>query len=192
MRPDKLDLIKPRTYFDFTNDVLYIGCKSCYSVSCDACQDNVSFLQDRIKVERVILHNTIPTVFQTLTPPRLFYDRTPFLAVASLLGGVTGTSSLREVMILGPENRALKPQTGLSHLKESSQKFDWQDGEDLMTQYTAYKNRRSPGLRGCFTVKRFRRMELDITPEATKIYGFMGDRFSGMTFNLSYKKGLGQ
>jgi hypothetical protein len=108
MRLDKLDLIKPRTYFDFANDVLYIGCESCYSVYCEACKENILYLQDKIKVERIILHNTIPTVFQILTPPRPFYDKTSFFAVAYLLGGYT--SSLREIMILGPENRALKPR----------------------------------------------------------------------------------
>jgi hypothetical protein len=90
------------------------------------------------------------------------------------------------------DNRALKPQTTLSHLKESRQKFDRQNEEDLMAQYTAFKNRRSPGFRICFTAERFRRMELDITAETTKIYGFMEERFRGMTFNLPYRKGLGE
>jgi hypothetical protein len=63
-RPDKMDLIKPNTYFDFTNDVLYIGCESCYSVYCEACRENIHLLQDKSKVERIILHNNIPVVFK--------------------------------------------------------------------------------------------------------------------------------
>jgi hypothetical protein len=189
MRPDKLDLIKPRTYFDFRNDVLYIGCESCYSVFCDACKENIYFLQDKMTVERIILHNSIPV--QISTPLRLFYDRTSFLAIARLLGAFN--SSLREIMILGPENRALEPQTALSHLKESSQRFDWQQEDDLMTQYVAsYKNFRSPRISRSFTAQKVRRMELEITAETTKIYGFMEDRFRGMTFNFSYKKDLEQ
>jgi hypothetical protein len=190
MRPDKLDLIKPRTYFDFTNDVLYIGCESCYSVYCEACKENILYLQDKIKVERIILHNTIPTVFQILTPPRPFYDKTSFFAVAYLLGGYT--SSLREIMILGPENRALKPQTTDSHLKESLQKFDWQNEVDLKTQYYASYKGYFPRLRRWFVAEEVRRVELDITTATSKIYGFMEDRFRGMTFNLSYRKSLGK
>jgi hypothetical protein len=191
MRPDKLNLIKPRTYFDFTNDVLYIGCESCYSVYCEACAENLMFLKDKIKVERIILHNNIPVVFHIPAPPRHFYDRASFLAVTCLLGDFS--SSLREIMILGPENRGLKPQTTLSHLKESWKRFDWQNKEDLTSQYIAVSKRiLSPTLRSCFAAKHVRRMELDITAETTKIYGFMEERFRGMTFNLSYRKRLGE
>jgi len=147
MRPNKIDFVKPRTYFDFTNDVLYIGCESCYSVYCEACKENILFLQDKIKVQRIILHNTIPTVFQILTPPRPFYDKT---------------------------------------------RFDWQNEVDLKTQYFASHKGNFPRLRRWFVAEEVRRMELDITAETSKIYGFMEERFRGMTFNLSYRKELGE
>ncbi|KAH8753141.1 hypothetical protein BGZ57DRAFT_725508, partial [Hyaloscypha finlandica] len=105
-------LTKPRVYFDFDSDYLYVGCNECGAVSfCRDCTNKVVF-EDCLAVKRVLVH----------WAPR---GNSPFFSLHLCLRGV------KEVLLFNPSADPLNPDTELAHLQETTKPFDWQEGKSL-------------------------------------------------------------
>lgn len=105
-------LTKPRVYFDFDSDYLYVGCNECGPVSfCRDCTNKVVF-EDCLAVKRVLVH----------WAPR---GNSPFFSLHLCLRGV------KEVLLFNPCADPLNPDTELAHLQETTKPFDWQEGKSL-------------------------------------------------------------
>jgi hypothetical protein len=171
-------LTKPRVYFDFDSDYLYVGCNECGVCFCRDCTNKVDF-EDCHAVKRVLVH---------WAPRRI----TPFFSLHLRLRGV------KEVLIFDPSTDPLNSDTELAHLQATTKPFNWQEGKSLYDVFLEDKlqldqfymdsvrihqaQAKDPG--PLYPTK-IARVELVITPATTKIYGFMGDKSENNAIDFS-------
>jgi hypothetical protein len=103
-------------------------------------------------------------------------NRSPFFSFASWYPSAT------EIGILSPSSGDSKAGTSLTQLKESSEVFSWQQGKGLMEIYSEDAEE-SPGW--SFPAKKITCVELAITPQTSKDYGFLEERFRNMSLDLT-------
>jgi hypothetical protein len=103
---------------------------------------------------------------------------------------------VKEILLYDATTNPLIAKTELSHLKQTIQPFDWHKGKDLYTHFLEEKafwiswgeqNKRKFGenfykAAHLFTPEKLTRVELAVTPETSKIYGFMKRQFTGNEF----------
>jgi hypothetical protein len=104
--------------------------------------------------------------------------------------------SAKEILLYDSTTNPLIPKTKLSHLKETIQPFDWHRGKDLYTHLLEEKawwiswgeEQQKKGRVNytedfsLFKPEKITRVELAITPETSKIYGFIEKQFTGNEF----------
>lgn len=167
---------EPRVYFDFSADILHVGCQYCDGYECDRrCTDIVN-RADAHRITKLLL--SCPGCRDPLY--RLYL----------------GFPSAKEILLYDSTTNPLITKTELSHLKQTIQPFDWQRGKDLYTHFleekafwisVGEKNKRKYGKNlfedaYLFKPEKLTRVELAITPETSKIYGFMEKQFTGNEF----------
>jgi hypothetical protein len=173
---------QPRTYFDFNADYLYPGCGSCRVSAgfCTDCSTMLSYLHQH-RIKRVLL-------------PWSENHRTPFHHVFLRFRRV------KELLIFDPNTVPLQQGVQIAHLKESKKFFNWQGGKDLQAAFLAEKdnlNARSDqtnwtalsehwnALNGVvFHIEKMARVELAVTPETSRVYGFMKEAFQHETIDF--------
>ena len=167
----------PRVYFDFSSDFLQIGCEDCRGPGqCHLRCMNILNQEQARCVQKVLL-----------SCPGL---RDPFLLLC------WNFRFVKEVLLYDSDTGPSITKAELSHLKQTTQPFDWQRGKDLHTYLLEKKafwkswgeQEQKKGRKNCydeihcFKPEKLTRVELAITPETSKIYGFMEKQFSGNEF----------
>jgi hypothetical protein len=112
---------KARVYFDFSADYLHVGCRDCDRWECE--RDFMGALNDadRRRIRRVVISCPgLGDPFLTL------YWRFRFV---------------KEILLYDPTTSPLITNTELSHLKQTTQQFDWQTEKDLYTHLIEQKAR---------------------------------------------------
>jgi hypothetical protein len=103
---------------------------------------------------------------------------------------------VKEILLYDATTNPLIAKTELSHLKQTIQPFDWHRGKDLYTHFLEEKalwislgeqNKRTYGKNlfedaHLFKPEKLTRVELAVTPETSKIYGFMKKQFTANEF----------
>ena len=174
---------KPRVYFDFDADYLYIGCDECTDYSwCDDCAGGFHDAVKRLLVRWPASYGT------------------PFVRLNRYFRGV------KEILLFDPSTDPLKLEVQLSHLEKTTRPFNWNEGKALYDVFLEEKDvldelyhaswnledlnispemkealirikERSPGP---LRPEKIARVELAVTPETSKIYGFMEKKWSNI------------
>jgi hypothetical protein len=176
---------EPRTYFDFSADYLYIACESCETQCCEDCNEILSY-RDSHQVQRLLF-------------PWPYFYQTPFLRI------FLRHRRVKEVLIFNPDTLSLKAETQLVHLKETTKPFNWQNGKDLHAMFLEEKDEINSSRelemqrdlffcevldkvsKHVFYIEKITRVELAITSETSKVYGFMEKEFKNETMSFDFR-----
>jgi hypothetical protein len=174
---------EPRTYFDLSADYLYIACENCKAQCCNDCSGIISY-ECQHEVQKVLF----PWPGQYIDPFHSLF---------------MSYRRIKEVLMFDPDTLSVKPEMQLVHLKETTKPFNWQNGKDLHAMFLEMKGRLNsrreqwPQDEWCFRhfrlvnehifhIEKITRVELAVTPETSKMYGFMEEKFKdgNMDFGL--------